>query len=105
MTNRPKSLRVVVDSDTTPLPMDEANELFRNEFHAARAAYADLLAALGGWQVRQLFEPGRSFTASQIAAIRGAAREIAERSRELEAHMDACVDTTKRAERFAEESR
>lgn len=91
------SLRAVPDrTDTSPLPYEQANAEFKEQWDLARDAYASLLIQAGSLSVplfaRSSVPPNRVRTALHSA------NEIVKHARALDQHISACLDIFDRAE-------
>lgn len=95
-TERGGWLRVITPDDEASLSHDEAQDLFKAEWKAARAAYVDALVAFGGHWVRKLLLAATPLTPHQIKAMRDEAHTVADKTRELASHMDAAVAAIER---------
>lgn len=95
-TERGPWLRVITPGDETSLSHDEAQDLFKVEWQAARAAYVEALVAFGGHWVRTLLQAARPLTPDQVRFARNEAREVADKARALASHMDAAVAAVER---------
>lgn len=95
-TERGAWLRVITPGDEESLSHDEAQDLFKVEWKAARAAYVDALVAFGGYWVKNLLQTAKPLSPYQVKAIRDDAHAVADKTREMAAHMDAAVAATER---------
>lgn len=89
-------LRVITPDDTAALTPDAAQDLFKVEWSAARAAYVEALVAFGGYWVRTLLQNAKPLSPYQVKAIRNDAHTVADKTREMASHMDAALAAIER---------
>lgn len=94
-----RTMRVVMPVDAPALDRDEAVEAARETHAQAKAAYFELLGAIGGFRLRSLVKGGETVTRGVLKGTRSEAQDVVTAALALLAAVDATLEVVERWER------